>query len=252
MTEIVSHRGGAWLWPENSLIAFENTTKLAVEQVEFDVHPSRDGRLVVIHDATLERTTSGAGRVFDHDWADLSQLVLKGANGGRMLLLDEVIEIFAPTAINLRLELKADADGTPYPGLPQKVAETLQRTGMTERTVATSFQLGTVLELGRAGLGDNRLWILAPKVMTDIGGIAGVLDLAQARGITRLGIRQDMLTEANLAEGRARGFHIGCWACNDPAIMRRMFDLDVAVFTTDRPDLALAIRAEMNDEGAAA
>ena len=252
MTEIVSHRGGAWLWPENSLTAFENTTKLDVEQVEFDVHPSRDGKLVVIHDPTLERTTSGSGRVSDHDWADLSQLVLKGADGGRMLLLDEVIEIFAPTSINLRLELKADADGIPYPGLPEKVVDTLKRTGMADRTVATSFQLGTVIELGRAGLGDNRLWILAPKVMIDIGGIDGVLDLAEARGITRLGIRQDMLTEADLSKGRARGFHIGCWACNDPSVMRRMFELEVAVFTTDRPDLAIAIRNEMRKEGAAA
>ena len=50
MTEIASHRGGALLWAENSRLAFEQTAKLPVEQVEFDVHPSRDGRLVVIHD----------------------------------------------------------------------------------------------------------------------------------------------------------------------------------------------------------
>ena len=50
MTDIASHRGGALLWPENSRIAFENTARLAVEQVEFDVHPTRDGKLVVIHD----------------------------------------------------------------------------------------------------------------------------------------------------------------------------------------------------------
>jgi len=45
MTDIASHRGGALLWPENSRIAFENTAKLPVEQVEFDVHPTTDGRL---------------------------------------------------------------------------------------------------------------------------------------------------------------------------------------------------------------
>ena len=63
MTEIASHRGGALLWPENSRLAFEQTAKLAVEQVEFDVHPTRDGQLVVIHDDTLERTTDGKGPV---------------------------------------------------------------------------------------------------------------------------------------------------------------------------------------------
>src|SRR5437870_4776631 len=106
MTEIASHRGGALLWPENSRIAFEATARLPVEQVEFDVHPSRDGRLVVIHDDTLERTNDGEGPVAARDWADLSRLVLKGTGGQRMLLLDEVIEIFRPTAITLRLEIK--------------------------------------------------------------------------------------------------------------------------------------------------
>ena len=64
MTDIASHRGGALLWAENSRLAFEQTARLPVEQVEFDVHPSRDGKLVVIHDATLERTTDGKGAVF--------------------------------------------------------------------------------------------------------------------------------------------------------------------------------------------
>jgi len=46
VTEIASHRGGAQLWPENSRTAFENTARLNVDQVEFDIHPSRDGKLV--------------------------------------------------------------------------------------------------------------------------------------------------------------------------------------------------------------
>ena len=91
MTEIASHRGGAQVWPENSPTAFRQTTRLAVEQVEFDVHPSRDGRLVVHHDATLDRTTSGTGPVCDQDWADLARLTLKGTQAERMLLLEEVL-----------------------------------------------------------------------------------------------------------------------------------------------------------------
>jgi len=86
MTDIASHRGGALLWPENSRIAFEQTAKLPVEQVEFDVHPTRDGKLVVIHDDTLDRTTDGAGPVAARDWAELQRFTLKGTGGQRMLL----------------------------------------------------------------------------------------------------------------------------------------------------------------------
>ena len=126
MTEIASHRGGALLWAENSRLAFEQTAKLPVEQVEFDVHPSRDGRLVVIHDATLERTTDGTGAVCQHDWADLSKLILKGSGGQRMLLLDEVIEIFRPTKIILRLEMKAGPGRVPYPDHPARIMAALK------------------------------------------------------------------------------------------------------------------------------
>src|ERR1041385_9086794 len=133
-TEICAHRGGALLWPENSRIAFENTAKLKVEQVEFDVHPSRDGKLVVIHDALLDRTTDATGPVSALSWAELKRVVLKGSGGQRMLLLDEVIEIFRPTPINLRLEIKAGPNRVPYPGLPAEVAATLKRRRMLERT----------------------------------------------------------------------------------------------------------------------
>ena len=56
-TAIASHRGGAFLWPENSLAAFRGTAGLALEQAECDVHATADGEAVVIHDATLDRTT---------------------------------------------------------------------------------------------------------------------------------------------------------------------------------------------------
>ena len=60
------HRGGALVWPENSPTAFRNTAALPVEQVEFDVHPTTDGRLAVFHDPTLERTSDGTGPVAAH------------------------------------------------------------------------------------------------------------------------------------------------------------------------------------------
>ena len=99
----------------------------AVEQVEFDVHPTRDGKLVVIHDDTLDRTTDGKGPVAARDWAELSKVVLKGTGGQRMLLLDEVIEIFRPTPIVLRLEIKCGPDRVPYPGHAARVAEAMKQ-----------------------------------------------------------------------------------------------------------------------------
>jgi glycerophosphoryl diester phosphodiesterase len=242
MTEIASHRGGALLWAENSRLAFEQTAKLPVEQVEFDVHPSRDGRLVVIHDATLERTTDGTGAVCQHDWADLSKLILKGSGGQRMLLLDEVVEIFRPTRIILRLEMKAGPGRVPYPDHPARIMAALKAAGILDRTVMTSFQLGTAAEVTRHGKPMRHVWLVTPETQTDIG-LAAVIDLARSNGVPMLGLRGNVLDASMVEKVRAAGLGVGGWACNDAAAIAKMFDLGVDVFTTDRPDLALDIRA---------
>jgi glycerophosphoryl diester phosphodiesterase len=241
MTEIASHRGGALLWPENSRLAFEQTAKLPVEQVEFDVHPSRDGRLVVIHDETLERTTDGAGAVCLHDWAQLSRLILKGSGGQRMLLLDEVIEIFRPTSIVLRLEIKTGPNRVPYPGHPARIVVALKEARILDRTVLTSFQLGTVAEAARHDQPVRHVWLVTPATQIDIG-LEGVIELARANRVPMLGLRSNMLDAPTVAAVRQPGLGIGGWACNDAAAISRMFELGVDVFTTDRPDLALALR----------
>ena len=242
MTEIASHRGGALLWAENSRLAFEQTAKLPVEQVEFDVHPSRDGRLVVIHDATLERTTDGTGAVCQHYWAELSRLILKGSGGQRMLLLDEVMEIFRPTGIILRLEMKAGPGRVPYPDHPARIMAALAAARMLDRTVMTSFQLGTAAQVTRHGQPMRHVWLVTPETQVDIG-LEAVIHLAHSKGVPMLGLRSNVLDAATVAKVRQAGLGIGGWACNDAAMIARMFDLGVDVFTTDRPDLAIAVRA---------
>jgi len=242
MTDIASHRGGALLWPENSRIAFENTTKLGVEQVEFDVHPTRDGKLVVIHDDTLDRTTDGKGPVVAQDWTALSKVVLKGTGGQRMLLLDEVIEIFRPTPIVLRLEIKCGPDRVPYPGHAARVAEALKQARVLDRSVITSFQLGTVCEAVAAARPSNHVWLVTPPTQIDIG-LANVIATARSAGVPMLGIRQNMLAADIVARVRAAGLGIGGWACNDAEAIARLLALEVDVFTTDRPDLAIAQRS---------
>jgi glycerophosphoryl diester phosphodiesterase len=242
MTDIASHRGGALLWPENSRISFENTTKLAVEQVEFDVHPTRDGKLVVIHDDTLDRTTDGKGPVAALNWDALSNLVLKGTVGQRMLLLDEVIEIFRPTPIVMRLEIKCGPDRVPYPGHAARVAKALEQARVLERCVLTSFQLGTVCEAVASACPMTHVWLVLPQIQADIG-LANVIASAKSAGVPMLGLRQNMLTAEIVTAVRGAGLGIGGWACNDAEAIAKLLALQVDVFTTDRPDLAVAQRA---------
>jgi glycerophosphoryl diester phosphodiesterase len=241
MTLIASHRGGALVWPENSPTAFHNTTRLAVEQVEFDVHLARDGRLPVIHDATVDRTTDGSGPVGEKTWPELAALRLKGTDGERMLELHELAEIFRPTAIDLRLEIKPDPERRRYAGLEAAIAAELGRLDMLSRTVITSFQLPTLLELRRHGTPKGLIWIVLPQVLVDVG-LADVIQLARHHAIPALSIRQNQLDGDVVAAVRAAGLGIGGWAAHDDPAITKMLDLQVDVFTCDRPDRAVELR----------
>src|SRR3989337_2736405 len=81
-TLFAAHRGGSLLWPENSLLAFRNAVGLGADYLELDVHLSKDGEVVVIHDPTLDRTTTGQGPVRERTLAALKTLRLKDGAGG--------------------------------------------------------------------------------------------------------------------------------------------------------------------------
>lgn len=243
-TEIASHRGGALVWPENSPTAFRNTAALPVEQVEFDVHPTTDGRLAVFHDPTLERTSDGTGPIAGYSWAELQRFTLKGTEGERMLALEDVIATFRPTAIKLRLEIKPDHERRPYPQSPAMVAAVLTAEGVLDRTTVTSFQVETLAALLRHAAPAGTIWILSNYVMTDVG-IAGAIRTARLHGIPALSVHRTMLTADIVKTVRDAGLGIGGFAVNEDADIRRMFELGVDVFTTDRPDRAVAIRAAL-------
>ena len=94
---VAAHRGGALLWPENSMLAFRSAMALGADYLELDVHVSKDGEVIVIHDATLDRTSTGTGAVKDWTLAELRALRLKDRAGAvtaeSIPSLDDVVAV---------------------------------------------------------------------------------------------------------------------------------------------------------------
>jgi glycerophosphoryl diester phosphodiesterase len=106
MVKIMGHRGAPMLEPENTLRSFRRALELGVAAVELDVHLTKDGGLAVIHDATLERTTNGRGRVRDFTLAELKKL--DAGRGEPIPSLEEALELTRGRAL-LLVELKEPA-----------------------------------------------------------------------------------------------------------------------------------------------
>jgi len=116
MTLITGHRGARNLWPENSPTGFRNVLALDVDAVEFDVHLTDAGELLVIHDATLDRTVEASGPVRALTPEARASHRLKDSQDV-IPTLGEVLAILAPAKTKaLHVEIKSGPDRNPYPG----------------------------------------------------------------------------------------------------------------------------------------
>ncbi len=143
---VSAHRGASGYAPENTLAAFRRAHELGADMVEFDVHLTADDRLVVLHDDTLDRTTTGRGYVRDHTWDDIRRLDA-GAwyapefVGQRVPLLDEALAWASDMRMPLSIELKRPNQALgrePYPDLPARVIERVVAHGLADRVLLFS------------------------------------------------------------------------------------------------------------------
>lgn len=240
--EIASHRGGAFHWPENSLLAFREALKWPAEQIEMDVHASADGEPVVMHDATLDRMTDGQGPVVAQSWEALAQLRIRGTGGETIPHLSHAARVIQEGGQALRLEVKADAQGRPYPGLVARCAAVLDQHAMRATTVFMSFEAATVAEAAALGGFAQTVWLAGGRTLRGMRA-ADAAALCRSCGATELGVPEG-LADAVLRDAlRAEGLRLSVWGANHAPTLHRALRLGLDVIATDDPPLALRLRA---------
>ena len=245
-TLVAAHRGGAALWPENSLRAFRGALGLGVDALEFDLHLTADGEVIVLHDPTLERTTTGRGAVRDLPRAALASARLKDREGRvtdePVPTLDEVLVLAAAGSVELLPEIKLGPGRQPYPGIEAKVLALLRARRLLARTTIQAFDTETLARL-RALEPSARTMLLVARSRVERDGGAPVEAVRWAReaGATDLGMDHWLVDASVVAAARAAGIRLSVWTVNDEADLRRMIGLGVDVVMSDRPDLTLRL-----------
>ena len=242
---VAAHRGGALLWPENSLLAFRSAVALGADYLELDVHVSKDGEVVVIHDPTLDRTSTGAGAVRDWALAELKALRLKDRAGAvtaeSIPSLDDVVAVAAAGKRGLLVEIKVDERRQRYPGVEEKTLAILDRHGMAASTVVMAFEAETWRRVHTLRP-DVRVGALySAKTLEPGPGVLRAIEDARATGVAHVGLQHALVTPEAVAQARSAGILLGAWTVNDPDVMRRVIDLQVGILTTDRPDMAMRL-----------
>lgn len=245
---VVAHRGGAALEPENTLAAFERAIALGASQIELDVHLTRDGEVVVIHDPTVDAQTDGHGRVSALTFAEVRALDAAARHPGRarterIPTLAEVLDL-AHGRIGVQIEIKTDADGSRHPGIERKVADLVAARHMWNEVMVISFDFATLREVKAC---DRRLrtGALVPGEWPAQRPLARLAaDVREQSGADWFLPPGSAIGDSTVRAVHAAGLRIGVWTVDLPADMQRFFGMGVDAITTNRPDTLLAVLAE--------
>jgi glycerophosphoryl diester phosphodiesterase len=256
---VYAHRGGAALRPENTIASFDNGLSLGADGLELDVHLSRDGVVVVHHDSTLERTTSGRGRVSALTADELAQL--------------DAAYWFSPAAEGARkteqaptrsFPLRGQGHGVPrlgkvlsrYPGVPliielkvndpelaRRAIDEVRLAGAVDRVAFGSFgwrvlrtarqyepRIPTGASREEVRLALYRSWLRWPLGSTSYREF----QVPERSGPTRI------VSRRFIAHAHRAGLPVKVWTVNDPHDMRRLLEWGADALISDRPDLAVA------------
>ncbi len=231
---VVAHRGASGHAPENTLAAFRRAVVLGASFIETDLQLSRDAHFVAIHDATLERTTSGTGSVHEKTLAELRQMDAgswfgSDYSGEKIPTLEEILEFARQKDVVFYLELKPCAAW----GAEHALVGALRQAGEIARAVVLSFDGGTLGVLRK----------LEPTLMTGLLAESmgdDPISTAVKVGARQLAVRGDLVTPALLAEAKRADLQTVSWTINHPAHMRALADAGVDGIITDYPERLLS------------
>ena len=224
----IAHRGASAYAPENTLAAFDKALDLGAAHVEFDVHFSADGQVVVIHDDTVDRTTNGSGAVAS---LTLAQLRLLDAGswfaaqftGERIPSLVDLLERYK-SRLHFHIEIKGQAEH-----LSERTIDLVRSYGWPDSVTITSFQ--------KARLEEARAY--APEIPA--GWLAREVDESLVEQARRMGLAEicphaDFLDRELVERLHQRGFMVRAWGARDEEAMRRVVEAGADGMTIDFPD----------------
>lgn len=244
---VIAHQGGDFLWPSNTLYAFEKAVELGVDILELDVHASKDGELVVIHDDTLERTTNGTGLVKEQSLAELKRLnagfnwsperkgesfPYRGLNL-QIPTLKEVFESFAETRITIEIKQKE-------PSITQELCDLIRQYKLEKQVLINSFHVAALKDFrsqcpevasSTTSSEVRNAFILKSLFLGQLyRAPAEAFQVPETQGSLKI------VTPKLVSVAQQKNMNLQVWTPNETADMQRLINMGVNGIITDRPD----------------
>ena len=231
----IGHRGASGYRPENTMASYSKAVEMGVDYIEIDIHLSKDGELIVLHDPTLERTTNGKGNVRDQLVSELLELDAGGwfhpeYKGARMPLLSEVLDRFLPIT-GILIEIKHPSL---YPGIERKLTEELQHRNVSllrdKPVMVHSFDRESM----------EKFHQYCPKVPVGVLMKQRPSDhelLEMAEYASFINPKHTILSPALTAKIHRHGMKVFTWTVNNKKRMTDIQNMKIDGIISDYPDL---------------
>ncbi|NUU63385.1 glycerophosphodiester phosphodiesterase [Paenibacillus agri] len=234
--KVLAHRGASAYAPENTMEAF----KLAIEQradgFEIDIHITKDGEIVVIHDDTIDRTSNGKGNVTDFTLAELKQYNYNARFEDKyptaeIPTLRQVLELVKEHRLYLNIEVKdIMVQSQKYDGLNVAAAELVKAYDLVDQVIFSSFNHKSMFELKQA----------CPEIKTALLHFSKFYRGEQYAKTVQADALHPLFicVDANVVDqAHQAGVQVNAWTVNQVSVMRQMIDAGVDAIITDYPDI---------------
>lgn len=235
-TKIIAHRGYSGIAPENTLVAFKKAIEVGADYFELDVHKTKDDVLVVIHDKTVNRTSSNnkKGEISKLNYSDLEDMHVgfstKFGNqysNEKIPTLEEAL-LLAKGKIKVCVEIKEE-------NIERQVAELLQKVNMTNEVIVFSFSKQTVLDIEKINPSIETLFL---KSYADLN----TLDFIKENSINAIGVGRNMeMTKKFISYAHQNNIKVFIWTVNKEKDIKKLINLNIDGIITNAPDLAIKL-----------
>ncbi len=223
MVQIIGHRGARGIEPENTMRSFQKAVELQVDYIECDVHMTKDGRIVLMHDHTVDRTTNGSGAVNSFSFNEIRKL--DAGKGETIPTLQELFNL-ARESVKLHIELKDET-------AVEKTVRLVEKNGMEEKIFLTSGNTDTLKRVRELNASIPKEHIFG-KPPDD------AIDRALSVNAKRVSCHISHLTSEFVQKAHENGLHVIAWPPNTVEEAKKAVECGVDLICTDRPDIVTA------------
>ncbi|MBY9018420.1 MAG: glycerophosphodiester phosphodiesterase [Candidatus Lokiarchaeota archaeon] len=226
---VIGHKGASNISPENTLLAFRKAIELKADYIEFDIHKSLDGEIVVIHDNDTYNTTGTRGLIKEMMLKEIQEL--DAGEGEKIPTLNDLIKL-TKGKINLQPEIKA-------PGLIDDLVQILRKNNLVKKTIISSFDITQLINMKEIEPA-LKIGYLIPSELTRPRILSRYIQKAVKNEFYAIHPHFTTISKELVDNIYANNLKINAWTVNEEEEMKRLIDLGVDGIITD--DIALLNR----------